>query len=241
MVGSWCRAECSQQTTCTLPTVAVFCANTPAVPCFLVTNRVHGSVEVRAAGGQSVIGDGLGVRRAGSVLRKTGPATVVRSDIENSTILDCASFSAEGSLLRRHASEFPVPILESRFRPLQHAYSLLRCFYLRYCAGRDLELAVSIATLNDLVRVANDRQVRIVRHHDDLAALRRFPEGWHYYASDSIIVEVLFRLIQKQWQSSLVYQKVEEQQHKSPLTRRQGTQRIVAAEQFDSLPDPIHT
>ncbi len=77
--------------------------------------------------------------------------------------------------------------------------------------------------MNNLLRIANDRDVRAVRHHDDLAALLHFLNDRDKQPVDSLAVEILFGLVNDDRLVALVYEQIKDQQQRSALARREMT------------------
>ena len=72
---------------------------------------------------------------------------------------------------------------------------------------------------NDLLGVAEHGNVRVMRHHDNLAALLNRSDNRDQQEIDSLVVQVFFRLIDDDRAVALVHQKVEDQQQRAPLAR----------------------
>ncbi|MCY1554966.1 hypothetical protein D9M68_915820 [compost metagenome] len=85
--------------------------------------------------------------------------------------------------------------------------------------------------MDDLLCIANNRQVGVVRDHDDLPLFFGFGENGNEQTEHRLVVKILFRLIENDGGLSLVHQQVENQQKRATLARRQLLDLRVLEEQ----------
>ncbi len=69
----------------------------------------------------------------------------------------------------------------------------------------------------DLFRIANDRDVRIVGHHDDLAPVLNRSDHGDKQMEDCLIVQILLGLVDDDRRVALINEQIEHQQKRSPF------------------------
>src|SRR5476651_2771453 len=116
---------------------------------------------------------------------------------------------------------FEPAVIEGRLRPLKYLHHM-RVDSRALDGSRGVGDSLAVCSIkmrpDDLLRIADNRKVRVVRNHNDLPTLLSLGEHWHKKTHYSFVVEVFFRLIQNYWVAPPVHQQIEDQEQSSPLT-----------------------
>ena len=118
---------------------------------------------------------------------------------------------------------FVASVVEGNFGAFQNIHDVLVRSLMFDRAGivGDFRAVFPLETcIDDLLRVAHDSQIGVVRNHDDLAKLFRLVYDRNKQTHDRLIVEIFLRLIENDGVPSLIDQKIEDEKKRATLARR---------------------
>lgn len=107
------------------------------------------------------------------------------------------------------------PVIERWLGSLQDFDSMLvdgRAFYRTHGVGNLLAVGALEVEPDDLLRITDNREVRVMRDHDDLPTHLRFSEHRNEKADHRLVVEVFLGLVENDWDTALVHEQVDDQQ-----------------------------
>src|SRR5579884_1929642 len=112
-------------------------------------------------------------------------------------------------------------VVERRLGPFQDVQRELCDVELSDASAADGKPQISQLAVDDLISIADNGQVCVVRDHDGLTP----PGGLVYRGNklrcNGLVVEVLLRLIEKQWRGTTVNYEVKQREDEPALARSQ--------------------